>query len=184
LVQARARLRRLNPSRFSAGERLEFVIGLGEALYLAESTGAAAALFDSALLSGSDIPADARDRILDWWATAMDRDARLRSDIERQTVYRRVRERMNDELARNLSSTTGLYWMAAAARAQGDLQAAWDAAQAGWVRASFAPDGGRALREDLQRLMQNGIIPERARVLGRPPESVASDWERFTAQWK
>ena len=69
------------------------------------------------------------------------------------------------------------YWLAAAARGQGDLQAAWDAAQAGWVRAPLATDRGVTLRGDLDRLMQRGIAPARAKALAQPPDAVRLDWE-------
>src|SRR5262245_41007684 len=49
LSSARQRLRRINPSRFSPAERLEFIVGLGEALFCDGSYGAAAAVFESVL---------------------------------------------------------------------------------------------------------------------------------------
>ena len=75
--------------------------------------------------------ADARERALDWWATAIDRDARPRSELERQPMYARIHERMQEELGSSPSSAVAAYWLSASARGQGDLQAAWDAAQAG-----------------------------------------------------
>ena len=95
---------------------------------------------------------EARERVLDWWASAIDREAKPRPDIERQGVYQRIRTRMDEELATHPGSGAAAYWIAAAARAQGDLQAAWDAAQAGWVRARLGSDKGAALRSDLDRL--------------------------------
>ena len=67
--------------------------------------------------------------------------------------------------------------------AQGDLQAAWDAAEAGWVRASLATDRGAALRADLDRLMLVAIVPERARALAQPADTLRLDWERFKERW-
>ena len=81
-------------------------------------------------------------------------------------------------------SATASYWLAAAARGRGDLLAAWDAAEAGWLRASLASDHGVALREDLDRLMLRAIVPERARMLSQPAESLRLEWERFKEQWK
>ena len=76
-----------------------------------------------------------------------------------------------------------LYWLSAAARGQGDLQAAWDAAQAGWVRASLSPTRGPALRNDLDRLMHRAIVPERSRILAQPPETLIAEWEQFKEKW-
>jgi hypothetical protein len=183
LTRARERLRAVNPEKFGARERIEFVVGLGETLYLEQASGAAAAVFDSVLVAGDELPDRARERVLDWWASSLDQDARPRPEIERQTVYQRVRDRMAVELAANPSSATAPYWAAAAARAQGDLQAAWDAAQAGWVRAPLTPDHGVALRNDLDQLVQKAIVPERARTLARPPETIRAEWEQFKEQW-
>lgn len=183
LTQARERLRRLAPSRFAARERLEYIVGLGEALYFDEAPGAAAAVFES-VLSSADLPLlEGRELVLDWWASAVEQQARPRSVFERQPLYEKVRERMALELARNPSSGTAAYWAAAAARAEGDLHTAWDAARAGWVRALLGTDGGAALRGDLDRLVQRGIIPERARMLGQTPDELREEWEAFKARW-
>lgn len=183
LTHARERLRRINPEKFGARERIEFVVGLGETLYFDGASGAAAAVFESVLIARGELPAAARERVLDWWASALDQDARPRPDIERQTVYQRVRDRMAEELAANPASGTASYWAAAAPRGQGDLQAAWDAAQAGWVRAPLTSDRGVALRTDLDQLVQKAIVPERARVVGQPPDALRAEWEQFKEKW-
>src|SRR5439155_13559546 len=126
---------------------------------------------------------DSRNRVLDWWANAVDRDARLRPDLERQVIYQKIRERMSAELARNPANATASYWAAAAARGQGDLQGAWDAAEAAWVRAAIDDDGGASLRADLDRLVLSALVPERARLLGQTPEMLRDEWERFKARW-
>jgi len=182
LVQARERLRRLAPDRLAERERLEFVIGLGEALYLDQAPGAAAAVFDSILASDATL-LDGRDLVLDWWASAVEEDARPRTEFERQALYQAVRARMREELARRPDSATAAYWAIAAARGQGDLQGAWDAAQAGWVRAPLTPDHGAALRGDIDRLVQRAIIPERARAIGQPAETIREEWEAFKEKW-
>ncbi len=184
LTNARLRLRRLDPSRFEPRERVEYLVGLGEALYFDGAFGAAADVFDSVLRGTEVIATDQRERILDWWADALDHDARPRPDIDRQTVYRRVRARMDDELAMRPGNTAAAYWYAAAARAEGDLQAAWDAALAAWVRAPLATDGGVRLRDDLDALMQRGIIPERAKIAGIPPQRLLAEWDQFKERWK
>jgi hypothetical protein len=183
LVNARDRFRRIDPQKFIPIERIEFIVGLGETLFFDDTPGAAALLFDSALASRELLVGDARERVLDWWASAVDYDARPRPEIERQGLYQKIRERMADELAENPSSGTAAYWAAAAARGQGDLQAAWDASQAAWVRAPLTADLGAALRGDIDALVMRAIIPERARVLGQPADTLRLDWERFKMRW-
>lgn len=184
LTNARERLRRLDPQRFPARERVEYIVGLGETLFFDGSFGAAAGVFESVLKGGDALAGDARERVLDWWATAIDREAKPRSESERQAVYQRIRARMEEELASHSGSGAAAYWVAAAARAQGDLQGAWDAAQAGWVRAPLAADGGAALRADLDLLMVRGIVPDRAKALAQPAETLRTQWEQFKERWK
>jgi hypothetical protein len=184
LTNARDRLRRLNTQRFGPRERAEYVIGLGETLFFDGAFGAAANVFDSVLKSRDLLVGDARERLLDWWATAVDREARPRSDIERQGIYQRIRARMEEELATHPASGASAYWLAAAARTQGDVQGAWDAAEAGWVRAPLAADRGEALRADLDRLVLRAIIPDRAKVTAQSPDSLRTEWERFKERWR
>ena len=184
LTNARDRLRRLDPQKFGPRERAEYVVGLGETLFFEGAFGAAATVFDSVLNSRDALAVEARERVLDWWASAIDREARPRPDIERQVVYQRIRARMDGELATHPGSGAAAYWIAAAARAQGDLQAAWDAAQAGWVRARLASDKGAALRADLDRLVLRAIVPDRAKATAQPPETLRAEWERFKESWR
>ena len=184
LVNARDRLRRLNPGRFAPLERIEFIVGLGETLYFDESYGAAADIFASALDTASSLSAEARERVLDWWASATDREERARPDTERWTAYERIRARMQLEVTAHPGSATAAYWLAASSVGKGDAQAAWDAAEAGWVRAPLASDSGAILRVDLDRLVQRAIVPERARALAQPPDALLLEWERFKERWK
>jgi hypothetical protein len=184
LTNARDRLRRLDPERFVSQERTEYLIGLGETLYFDGAFGAAATVFESVLQGVDLLASPSRERVLDWWATALDRDVRPRPDLDRQLLYQRMRTRLEDEIAQHPASGAAAYWLAAASRAQGDLQAAWDAAQAGWVRAPLAADHGAALRADLDRLVLRVIAPERAKVLAQPPENLRAEWERFKTRWE
>ena len=183
LANARDRLRRIDPQRFPARERAEYVVGLGEALFFDGAYGAAANVFDPVLQSHDLLTGDARERVLDWWASAIDRDAKPRPEIDRQGVYQRIRARMDEELATHPGSGAAAYWLAAAARAQGDVQAAWDAALAGWVRAPLASDRGAALRADLDRLVLRAIVPDRAKATAQTPESLRQQWEQFKERW-
>jgi len=183
LASGHDRLRRLDPQRLSPRERTEFIVGLGEALYFDGSFGAAADIFDSVLLSFDALTTGMREPVLDWWATAVDRDARTRDDAGREQRYQRILDRMSIELAAQPGSTAAAYWRAAAAGGLGDLQGAWDAAQAAWVRAPMASDRGAALRGDIDRLVVSGIIQGRAKALGRPADQVLQEWQDFKDLW-
>jgi tetratricopeptide (TPR) repeat protein len=183
LVNARERLRRIDAQKLPPRERAEYVVGLGEALFFEGAFGAAADVLDTIVRTPDVLTGDARERVLDWWATSLDRETRPRPEIERQGVYQRIRTRMEDELATHPGSGAAAYWLAAAARAQGDLQAAWDAALAGWVRAPLTSDRGTALRADLDRLVLRAIVPERAKATAQTPESLRQQWETFKTRW-
>jgi hypothetical protein len=180
---ARTRLRRLNPHEFDPRERTEFIIGLGEALYFDQSYGAAAEIFESVLDGTDAVAIESREALLDWWAISVDRDAWLHAETVGLVAYQRIRARMREELTARPGSATAAYWLAAAARSEGDLDGAWEAAEAGWVRAGLSPDRGAALRADLDRLMMVAIVPERARATSQPGEGLLLEWQRFKERW-
>ncbi len=189
LTTARESLRMVDTGSLDASERVELTIGLAEALYFEERYGAAAQLFESVRQRSALLGAAAHERVLDWWATAVDRQAQARQAEERPAIYGRVLERMTEEIAEFPGSTAAGYWLAAAARASGDIEQAWHAALAGWLRATLAEDRGAALRADLDRLMTQAIIPERvARLVPKadPKEAQAAmtaEWEAFKKMW-
>jgi hypothetical protein len=188
LADARNILRAVDPRALDRTERLEYAIGLGEALYLEDRFGAAAELFEPVIEASAELGPAAHERVLDWWATALDRQAQLRPVDERRVLYGRMVERMTLELSRDPGSTPAGYWIAAAARGQGDVERAWQAAVAGWMRAPLASDRGAALRADLDRLVVQAIIPERiARLAVRDPTQALAgmlgEWEAFKITW-
>jgi hypothetical protein len=183
LTNARDHLRALNTDGFTPTERVEYVIGLGEALFFDGAPGAAAAIFGAVLAGPDFLTPVARDGLLDWWASAIDRDARRLPDIERRAMYQKILDRMEVEVGANPGSTAASYWLAAAARGQGNLPAAWDAALAGWVRSGLTSDHKADLRGDLDRLVLRGLIPDRAKAMAQPEDALRTEWERFKERW-
>lgn len=188
LSDARAALREVDPRTLDTRERVELTIGLGETLFLEDRFAAAAEIF-AAVLDGSRIlGAPAHARVLDWWATSLDRHAQLRQVSERAALYRRIGERMQAALTQDPGSATAGYWAVAAVRGAGDLDGAWNAAMAAWVRAGLGADRGAALRADLDRMVIDGIVPDRAARLDLkdPAPAIAgmvSEWELFKSDW-
>lgn len=188
LSAARESLRMVNTTVLDARDRVELALGVAEALYLEERFGAAAELFDALVDRSAVLGAPARERVLDWWATSIDRQAQVRPTAERTTLYQRVLDRMASELAEDPGSTPAAYWIVASARGSGDLDRAWNAALAAWVRAPLARDHGVALRGDLDRLVIHAIAPERAHR-NAPRDSkqalagMLSEWEAFKTSW-
>lgn len=188
LEAARAELRAVDPRAVDARERLELQIGFAQLLFFEERFGAAAELLDPVLDASTALAPDAHERALDWWATALDRQAQLLSPVDRGGMYFRVTDRMEQELRRDVSSAAASYWLAASARASGDLDRAWAAAGAGWIRAALGRDRGEALRTDLDKLVMQGIIPDRAARLparDRRQAVVAMtlEWDAFKKMW-
>jgi hypothetical protein len=187
LNAAREALRSVDPGPLRYRERLELAIGQAEVLYLEDRFGAAAELFETSLDRSVVLGTSAHERVLDWWATALDRYAQLRAIEERSPIYKSIVERMRAELALDAGSTPASYWLVAGARGAGDLDRAWHAAIAGWVRASLAQDRGAALRADLDRLVTQAVIPERAAKLKSDVRQAAAgmqnEWTTFKAAW-
>ena len=186
---ARQSLRMVDATKLDASERVELTIGFAEALYLEGRFGSAAQLFESVRARAALLGSSAHERVLDWWATSLDRQAQLRSADERKAYYTQIIDRMTIEAADNPGSTAAGYWLAAAARANGDLETAWNAALAGWLRAVLADEAENTLRADLDRLMTTAIIPERAAKLGPRVDvkdaeaAMIEEWTAFKNTW-
>jgi hypothetical protein len=188
LDRARVSLRGLDTRALDARERVELQVGLAEVLFFDDRFGAAAEVLDPILESSVTLGPEAHDRALDWWASSLDRYAQTQPASERGPVYARLIDRMEEELRHEAGSTPASYWLVAAARGAGDLERAWAAAAAAWVRAILARDRGATLRADLDRLVTQALIPDRAtRIAPRDRRqaiaSMTSEWEEFKSTW-
>jgi hypothetical protein len=128
LTAARMALSAVRPAALSPRDRVDFLIGLGQALYQGESFGAAAELFDTALSQPVVLPDHDRLQLLDWWATAVDREAQALPPDRRMEALAQIGDRMAIEVRIDPGSAPANYWLAAAARGSGDLERAWHAA--------------------------------------------------------
>jgi hypothetical protein len=96
---------------------------------------------------------------------------------------------MEAELRKDPTSAAAAYWVAAASFARGNIERAWEAAVAGWVRGILATDRGMALRPDLDRLVRDAIIPERLRRIQANGEaqateaSMLAEWTQVKERW-
>lgn len=188
LAAARTALRATDTRALDDRERIELTIGLGEALYFEDRFGAAAEMFEGVMDAAAMLGPLARERVVDWWATALDRLALSRQVTERPAIYERMCVRMAREIERDPGSLPAGYWLVAAARGKGDLNLAFDNAAAGWVRAIHARDRGIALRAEIDRLMVQAVLPERAaRLSARDQTAVLSgmiaEWDAFKERW-
>jgi hypothetical protein len=186
LEEARRLLRAVDPRALDQRERIELQVGLATLLYYEERFGAAAELLDPIVDASATLAPDAHERALDWWATALDRQAQASTD--RVAAFLRITERMEQELRRDSTSPPANYWLAAAARAAGDLDRAMAAASAGWIRATMAGERGAALRADLDRLVLQAIIPDRSARLPQRDRrqgaaTMTTEWEAFKKVW-
>jgi hypothetical protein len=169
--------------------RVEWLVGTAAALYFEEAFGASAETFASVLENprAAAVVPGGRERLIDWWATASDRALQRLEGTERQAGYERFAERLRVELRRDASLGVPTYWLVIAARGAGDLDQALAVARAAWVRAQLAPDHGAALRADLERLMTQAVIPERARRAGSNQQgqvdTLTVQWEEFKRRW-
>ena len=181
LATAREALISVRASMLSPRDQVDHLVGIGQSLYLANTFGAAAEVFDGALGKGALLSHRDRLMLLDWWASALDREAQGRPPDRRLPAYERIASRMEEELRQDPGSAPANYWLAAASRGAGDLDRAWDAAMAGWVRATLTPDTDDRLRADLDRLVTQALVPERARM--KPARDPLADWQQLKQDW-
>jgi len=189
LSAARAALGAVRVASLMPRDQVDLIVGLGQSLYLSEIYGAAAELFDTALSRASLLAPRDRLLLLDWWATALDREAQSRPADRRVRVFERISARMNEEIQRDPGNAVANYWLAVSARGAGDIDGAWNSAVAAWVRSTLSPDTTSRLRDDLDRLVTQALIPERSRTVAarEPQEAVAAlktEWEMIKQQWK
>ena len=185
---ARDALKQARPASLPESDRVEVTIALGELLYFDDQAGAAAEQFEIALARADRKQAARRERLLDWWATALDRQAHAAADDAARSIHARIVKRMEEELHSDAGALVASYWLAAAARGAGDVERAWDAAIAGWVRISPLGSRGAGARSELDALVTNAIIPNRARVVSpASPDAAAasmrSQWEALKKAW-
>jgi hypothetical protein len=195
LAAARDALRGVDAAALNSRDRVELLIALGESLYLDDEHSlddrfsAAAAQFWVALAHADVLDARGRDRLFDWWAGALDRQAQVGPEDERGSIYARILAGAEAELERDMGAASASYWLAAAARGAGDTARAVGAAVAGWIRAGSMVDRGTTLRADLDRLMQQVVLPERARELARGTDPrptlvlLETQWRQFKEKW-
>lgn len=191
---ARAALARVRPDLLAPPDRVEFLVGQGVAMFVDGCGGGcysvAAEFFELALAGSAAIDPASREPIFEWWATALDHQAQYGLDTERIPIYQRLLGRAEAERARDQNSASAAYWVAAAARGTGDFHRAWGAAVAGWIQARHFGARGEQLRTDLNRLVVDILLPERAIALApdadpRPVlEQLRKQWAELTEKYK
>jgi len=159
LSAARTALGTIRATSLDARDRVDLLMALGEALFFEDDYGAAADLFESGLDSALAAGQVAADAMLDWWGSAVERNAETLARAGRTEVFGRLGDRMTREIMRNPASGVAGYWVVVAVRGSGNATAAWDAAIASWVRARLAGEQSATLRADLDKLVLEGIIP-------------------------
>lgn len=189
LAAARVALGTVRVSNLDARDSTDFLMALGEALFFEDDYGAAANLFESGLDAAIAQGAPAGEAMLDWWGSAVERHADPLDREPRISAFRRLRERMSRELARSPGSAAAAYWIVVGTRGAGDATDAWDAAIAGWVRARLAGARAATLRADLDKLVLEGIIPDRVRSIaadkrGQAESDLRAEWAVVKERWK
>jgi hypothetical protein len=188
LSTAREALAQVKAADLGDNDHLDLTIATGESLFFDDKPGAAAEQFELALGRVDPKQAAGRELVLDWWASALDRQAQVVSAAEARAIETRIVARMEEELRRDPESTAASYWLVAGARGMGDVERAWSAAIAAWVRAAQAGGRGVPLQTDLNRFVVQAVIPERARQLsaGNPEMAAAAmrkEWESLKQAW-
>jgi len=189
LAAARVSLGTVRITNLDTRDHVDFLMALGEALFFEDEFGAAAAMFESGIENAIAQGPVTGEAMLDWWGSAIERQAEGLERELRAAVFVRLRDRMARELASNPGSAAAAYWVVVGTRGTGDARAAWDAAVAGWVRARLAGGRSATLRADLDKLVLEGIIPDRVKSLpaerrGQAESDLRTEWAVVKERWK
>jgi hypothetical protein len=189
LSAARVALGTVRVSNLDTRDHVDFLMALGEALFFEDDYGAAATLFESGIDRAIAQGLESGEAMLEWWGSAVERHADGLERDGRVTAFRRLRERMSRELSRNPGSAAAAYFLVVATRGSGEPLEAWDTAIAGWVRARLAGARSATLRADLDKLVLEGIIPDRVQTLpadrrARAESDLRAEWAVVKERWK
>jgi hypothetical protein len=189
LSNAREVLGTVRANALTERDQLELLLAFGEALFLEDDFGAAAEILESGVARAAIIAPELAEAMLEWWGSAVERQASFLPPEPRKAQFSRLIGRMSEELARMPTSPVASYWMAVGLWGSGDVDRAWDAAVAGWVRARLAGDRAASLRADLDHLVLQGVIPDRVRHIAQDQRAAAesqlkAEWELLKERWK
>jgi hypothetical protein len=194
LDDARAVLADVRPADLTPRDHVAFLMGLGLVLYHdgcdAGCFNAAAEFFAQALDHVTSPQIGDRDLVFEWWANSLDRHTVYSPEADRVAVYRRILERAERERAGRAQATSAAYWLAAASRGIGDLDRAWSAAVSGWINARYQGERGNRLRADIDYLVEQVILPDRANAQAATGDArlalahMLKQWEDLKAKYK
>lgn len=189
LATARTALGTVRVSNLDPRDHVDFLMALGEALFFEDDYGAAATLFESGIESAIAQGQQTAEAMLEWWGSATERHADSLDKEPRVAAFGRLRDRMARELARNPGSAAAAYWFVVGTRGTGEAIDAWEAAIAGWVRARLAGPYSAKLRADLDKLVLEGIIPDRVRATAADKRAqmesdLKAEWAVVKERWK
>ena len=189
LSAARTALGTVRVSNLDSRDNVDFLMALGEALYFEDDYGAAATLFESGIEAAISEGRSTAESMLEWWGSAMERHADGLEREPRMAAFARLRDRMSREQSRNPGSAAAAYWFVVGTRGGGEPIEAWEAAIAGWVRARLAGPYSAKLRADLDKLVLEGIIPDRVRNVApdrrmQTESDLKGEWAVVKERWK
>jgi hypothetical protein len=189
LSAARIALGTVRVSNLDPRDNVDFLMALGEALFFEDDYGAAATLLESGIDAAIAQGPQTGEAMIEWWGSAVERHADSLDRDARMQAFRRMRDRMSRELARNPGSAAAAYFLVVAIRGEGQPSEAWDAAIAGWVRARLAGARSATLRADLDKLVLEGIIPDRVRAAAadkraQTESDLKGEWAVVKERWK
>ena len=189
LAAARIALGTVRVSNLDARDNIDFLMALGEALFFEDDYGAAATLFESGIDAAAAQGPQTAEAMLEWWGSAMERHADASERDARIRAFGRLRDRMTRELAKNPASAAAAYFLVVAIRGAGEPVEAWHAAVAGWVRARLSGARSASLRADLDKLVLEGIIPDRVRAAAADKRAqteaeLKGEWAVVKERWK
>jgi hypothetical protein len=189
LSAAREALGTVRAESLGERDRIELLLAFGEALYLEDDFGAAAEVLETGLSRAAGLDQALLEAMLEWWGSAIERQASGLAPDLRKARFARLAARMQEELGRVPTSPAASYWNVVGLRGAGESLRAWDAAVAAWVRARLVGGKSADLRADLDQLVLTGVIPDRVAHIVQDQRAAAesqlkAEWALVKERWK
>ena len=189
LSAARVALGTVRVSNLDSRDHVDFLMALGEALFFEDDYGAAATLFESGIDRAIAQGRRPARRCSSGGAARSSATPTPSSARAASTAFRRLRERMSRELARNPGSAAAAYFLVVArGAAASPSRPGMPRSPAGCAR-GWPARARRTLRADLDKLVLEGIIPDRVAALSaerreQAESDLRGEWAVVKERWK
>ena len=190
LSAAREALGTVRAASLDERDQLELLLALGESLFLEDDFGAAAEILESGLDARRQRRRSSPKSMLEWWGSAVERQASGLAPEPRRRAFARLVDRMQGELAQiaDVGGRQLLDRRRPARRRRVDARVGRGGCRLGARAADRRPRASRSAPTSTSWSLQ-GVIPDRVRHIAQDQRAAAesqlkADWELVKERWK